>query len=98
MANVAGCVALLAPGDVVCSRGVEAAAECETAACGHCVVGADLTNYEQCAAVVSANGCSAYANAASCDAERDGGAAATCFAWTDFRSALRSVALVFCGP
>lgn len=95
--NVGGCVALSSPGDATCSNIAQAAQECEKAACGHCSSASDSSRYAGCAALANARGCSAYAQASSCDAEEDGGAAASCFG-SDFHTAFQAVALLFCGP
>ena len=98
--NVAGCVALLSPGDLACPHELQASDECEITACAHCADGttSGTAREKQCEAIVDAHQCSAYLRPPACAAEADGGAAAACLAFTDFESAYRVVANAFCRP
>ncbi len=107
--NIAGCVALADPSNLVCAESLQAALQCEFAAClGPCPVPNNATP-DQTAAAEQAltscydrsdkGGCEALVNAASACAEglEDGGPAAFCFRAGQQTSALNQFFTLACG-
>jgi hypothetical protein len=101
-ANVAGCIELVDPSDLLCAQTQQALADCELAACSaKCPVTdqASLVAYEACAAQADATGCQAFYEAAQClnaDGGLDGGPEMACLE-TSFQAFYDAVVPLFCG-
>jgi hypothetical protein len=104
--NQAGCIALLEPCNTTCAEEVNAAAECESAACeSNCPVtdNTSLDNFENCEATAAScdpNGCDTFATESTCENELTGAShpASICVSETDFEDFYNDVVPVFCGP
>jgi hypothetical protein len=105
--NVAGCIALLEPCNLTCAEEVQAASECENAACeSNCPISttASVTAFDTCedtAASCDPNGCDTFATQATCADELTGAGhpASICVAtYATFADYYDAVVPVFCGP
>ena len=96
--NVAGCVALLDPGNTSCARALQATSQCTHVACdARCPVSGDasLQAFDRCTQNAEANACQSYVSTCG-DTEANGGPAAACFFQT-FEEGFNVLAPLFCG-
>lgn len=101
--NESGCIALLDPTALSCAQAVQAADECEHAACDPvCGPGSDAAfdDWVTCSAAANACGCQSWFQASDCVKSLAGAqsAAAPCLVGQTFEDLYYSVAAVFCGP
>jgi hypothetical protein len=102
-ANQAGCIALLDPGALDCARVVQAAAECQHAACDPACTAQNAAAFDdwiQCGAIANACGCKSAFSAADCVKQivSDAGPASPCLVGQTFQDFFEVTARVFCGP
>jgi hypothetical protein len=101
--NQAGCIFLLDPSSLDCAKAVEAAAECEHAACDPVCGAENATAFDdwiQCSATANACACQSLFAAADCVKQiaADAGAAAPCLVGQTFQDFFVVTAGLFCGP
>lgn len=99
--NVAGCLELKNPSDLLCAQAQQALSDCELYACSvNCPVSdqPSLDAYHRCAVQADATGCQAYYAAAQClGAEAvDGSAESACLA-SSFEAYYQAIVPLFCG-
>jgi hypothetical protein len=98
--NVAGCVEILDPSQLVCATSVQVADECQHAACDTSCPVTDVASYTDWQACIDAAGtgeCVAYLQSAACVNAEDAGPAAACVTGQTFEDEFFAIADVFCG-
>jgi hypothetical protein len=101
--NTSGCIALLDPGAIPCAQALQAADECEHAACDQVCAGGDPSGFDSwvtCSSASNSCGCAPYFAATDCVKALAGAQspAAPCLVGQTFQDLYYSVAAVFCGP